>query len=83
MTYPVIKLRIFSKEGKRLLSYRTNYKQRLLGRLNRYSGGRNVVYKLKVEYSPGFHNEGWYDTKKDAIFAYKCFTELDLIRSFR
>ena len=31
-------------------------------------------YELCVTYAPGIKNEGTYTTKKDLLFAYRCFT---------
>ena len=33
-----------------------------------------VKYELCVVYAPGIKNEGIYTTKKDLLFAYRCFT---------
>lgn len=34
-------------------------------------------YELCVTYAPGIKNEGIYTTKKDLLFAYRCFTNKD------
>ena len=45
---------------------------------SRLKPGEN--YKVLVRYTKGRSNESaWYKTKKEVMYAYRCFTEKDLL----
>ena len=86
MKYPRFKLIISDKNKKVIHRYYSRRKKSVLARLNLYYKRGFSVY-VKIVYgkdvnSVDFDNEGTYFTKKDAIYAYKCFTEDSLIKDF-
>lgn len=81
MKKPNIRLKIFNKNGKEVHRYHSRRKKSVLGRINRFYK-RGFTVNIMVRYASGFHNEGKYSKKRDLIFAYRAFTEKDLVKEF-
>jgi len=87
MKYPKFKLIIRTQNGEMIQTYHTVQKSRIASVL---SGKKKIktsilneyVYEISVYYGKGYHNRGIYNKIKDAIFAYKCFSEKSLINDF-
>ncbi len=82
MKYPRFSVKISNKKGEMVHEYHSKYKTRFLYRLDLYYKRGFHVY-IKVTYGQGFHNEGEYTTKRDAIYAFRCFTNRGLINDFK
>lgn len=81
MKYPRFTLIIYNKAKKQVHTYYSRRKNSVLPRLNLYFKRGFSVY-IKVIYKPTYKNEGNYFTKKDAIHAWRCFTEKSLVKEF-
>ena len=82
MKYPRTTIIIRDKKGKKVHTYHTGRNRSVLFRVDgHYQRGFSVF--VRVDYSKQYHNEGEYFTKKDFIYAYKCFMDKDLIEEFK
>jgi len=81
MIYPRFYIKIWNKKGREIVNTYSIHKGRILYRLNRHFQ-RGFKCYIKVVYKPGYQNEGNYTTKKDALHAYRAFTEKSLIKEF-
>ena len=81
MKYPNFFLKIINENGEVVHRYRTTKKRSLKYRLDRTPTRGCAIY-IRVRYAKEYKNEGIYYTKKNALEAYRAFTEKDLIEDF-
>ena len=75
-------LKVTQKDGK-VLTYRRR-SVRAFSSLQR-ACPVGELYEIRVTYYPNITNKGIYKTKKDLMFAHKCFTnidELDFVKKY-
>jgi len=78
----------FEKDGKVIQRCQTHNKRRFLYRIGTLNWqNRPLKVYLRVYYGKhennfgkkvAFYNNGYYNTKRDSLFAFLCFTEKDL-----
>ena len=56
-----------------------SFLQRIKAQLNQ----QGVRFYLRVKYADDFFNDGYYQDRNSFLFAYKCFTEDDLVKEFQ
>lgn len=73
---PLISLKVNNKKGKKVRMLVTRKIKRIYSYL-KAEKNKDCLYKLSVLYGNGFKNEGYYESKRDLIWALRAFTEPD------